>query len=218
MATRKKTVADECTALLRRHDTLSNLRKSHLGVYIGSLTERFASIDYALQQIRRRFASTTDDVRPFQTPAQERDFYVNCFWSFSYSVFDILAHVVNTVHRRIAAERDVSFLRSKSAFPPPIRNRMDRISRRWYFIRLRSFRQCCLHRRTVCVQDTTTTKSISMPYVGSTATTGTLTVAFLCDSTEDMKPKFNAKRNLLKECETMRTEIENDVRSVLQKV
>ena len=216
MATRKKTVADECTALLRRHDGLSNLRKSHLRVYVGSLTERLASIDHALQQITRRFVSTTDDIRPFQTPAQERDFYVNCFWAFSYSVFDILAHVINAVHRRILAERDVSFLRSKSAFSDAIRNEMDRISRRPYFIRLRNYRQCCLHRRTVCVQDTVTTKSISMPY--ATATTDILTVAFLCDSTEDMKPKFNAERILLKECEKIRTEIENDVRSVLERV
>lgn len=218
MATRKTVTDDEYEDLLGRHPALSNLRKSRLRVYMGSLKERFASIDYALQQIKRRFASTTEDIRPFETPAQELEFYVTCFWAFSYSVFDILAQVINAVERAIADESKVSFLGSKSDFSDAMKNEIERISRREYFKRLRRYRQCCLHRRTVGIMRTVTTKSISLAYAASTTTTETLTIALLCDSTEDMKPKYTLKRDLLKECERIRTEIENDVRSVLQRV
>lgn len=186
MPRRRKTLSEQCESLLRRHDRLASRTKGRLRVYVTSLLERFLSMDYSLSELQRliRLATqpTTEDCAPFKNYKQKREFYANCFWAFSYSIFDILSHIVNTLHPAVKDESRVSFVkagkgykslpkdaRGDSEIPEKLRTKLGTITRRNYFKRLAGYRQCCLHRRAVCVFEEERKLSVSEAYFDSTA-------------------------------------------------
>lgn len=229
----RKTLPEECHGFLKRHDRLASRRKRNLKVYLASLEERFASIDYSLIELRRLAGlsgqSTTDTHHPFEDHRQKRDFYASCFWTFAYSVFDVLAHIVNAVHPAVTDESKVSFLRASHgynklqprdrgqvAIPNGIQDQIRKTTNRQYFKRLAAYRQCCLHRRAVCVAEQSTEVSVSIPYVGSTAKLEPSVVTWICDDPADLVAKFAKRRQLEVECETIQKGAEDDVRKILR--
>lgn len=184
MAKRGKTFSEVCESLIKRHNSLASRSRGRLDVYVASLRERFASMDYSLREVQRLIKvathPTTEDYGPFKDYKQKRDFYANSFWSFSYSVFDILAHIVNTLHPAVTDESKVSFLpagkgykslpsnaRGKCEIPESLRTKLARIATHTYFKRLARYRQCCLHRRAVCSKEKVTEETVSSAYATS---------------------------------------------------
>lgn len=233
MPRHRKTLAEECHSLLKRHDTLPPRGKQRFSVYIASLVERFVSLDHSLNELRSLTGiaaqSTTETSHPFEDFRQRRDFYASCYWAFAYSVFDILAHIVNTVHPAVTDESKVSFLhaslgynklgplyRGQVTIPIGIQDQLKKTTNRQYFKRLAAYRQCSLHRRAVCVAEELTKVSVSIPYVGSTSKLDPSVVTWICDDPDDMVAKFTKKRKLEAECETIRTGVEEDVRKILR--
>lgn len=236
---RTKTLQEECEILLKRHKAPADSKEDRLGIYIRTLLGRFSSVDYSLtelQQFTHLIASatkstTTENYAPFKNYEHKRDFYVDCFWSFSYSVFDILSHIVNMIHPavKLTEESKVSFAgagqgytklekvaRGPSEIPDKVRETMTKIRNRPYFKRLGRYRQCCLHRRAVCVRDEWQTVSYSMPYPTTTSKDESRIVSLICDDPDDMVPSFDKKRSLGDECAAIRKGIEEDVRKVIQ--
>lgn len=225
----KQILQEECDSLLRRSNTLAERRQAYLKIYVRSLSERFVSIDYSLNEVRRLSEPTgsTESSNQFQDHDQRRDFYLNCFWAFGYSAFDILAHIINTVHHAVKDESKVSFGRAahgydtitpktfhgKEEIPANILTKLKRTTNKFYFKRLAGYRQCCLHRRAVCLQTQTT--RVSFSYADSTSAGGCEHLTSICDDLDDMRPKFTNNTLLDKTCQTIRDGIENDITEIL---
>jgi hypothetical protein len=188
-------------------------------------------MDYALAQVRsftdEGIADTSEQFAPFTDYKQKRDFYADAFWTFAYSLFDIAAHAINVIHPMVTDESLVSFRRAANeynnvnawcrvaggALPSPLLAELERIDKATRFVRLSAYRQCCLHRRAVCLRDTEQT--VSDVYAETTPVTRLLLDTLVCDSVKDLRPKFTLTRRLEKECQTMRGLVEDSIRTVL---
>lgn len=232
MPKRRKTVDDECEALLQRAaNSLSTRRTKHLEIYLRSLTQRLKELDYSLEELNSRLRATTESTGDSLSRQEKRDFYSSSLWAFAYSLFDILAHVVNVVYPIVSDESKVSFfgavngynrlsakVRTSESLPSKLTARLRKITNRQYFKRLRSYRQCCLHRRAVCVEETVTTTTVSLPYADTTSRQASCVNTVLCDDPNDMKPRFTKMRDLQRECETIRNTVREDVADALRLV
>ena len=237
MAPRRKTFHEECQNLLKRYDGLDPGERERLQVYVTTLEERLGSVDYALSELHEAmypsFPSATWllDVTETGSGARQneitqggekkRDFFANHFWAFTYSIFDVLAHIVNTVHPVVRDESEVSFSMASKAYkgisskigtmPDDILDCFKATTRRMYFKRLRKYRHCCLHRRSVCIFGGSATLKPSPGYDGSTSEIE-IPVFWICDDpNEIIHPKCDKHRNLESECKRIRTGVEEDV-------
>ena len=233
MPKRKKSLSEECESLINRQATLGSRKKHNLSIYVASLAERFASMDYALAELckycRLPGQSTTESYNPFVDHQQKRDFYANCFWAFGYSAFDVVAHVVNLIHPVVKDETQVSFVRAAYGYgsiskaqltgdplPGPVLTKIKKTTEKRYFKRLKSYRQCSLHRRAVCVCEEMTKVSLSVPYAGSKAEVEPRVVTWICDDPDKMTPKFSLKRRLEDEAGKLRSSIETDITEMVR--
>lgn len=232
MPRRKKTLRDESDALLDRHRSLPATRRKQLRVYVESLNERIISLRYAFAQAQRYSEGppTTETYAPFSDRPQKRDFYTNAFWAFSYSCLDILAHVVNMIHPLVNDESKIGFnwaaknykdLPKKyqgqaTSIPAQTVDVMAKIAKSRYFARLSRYRQCCLHRRAVCIMEETTTRKLSTAYTESTAPHESPIVALICDDPDNIKPKFDKKRSIDGECQNLLDFVEEKAKAILR--
>ncbi len=232
MPKRRRTVDDECAELLQRAANSLGIRSNrNLRIYLGSLTQRLKELDYALEELNSCLRATTESTGEGLSRQEKRDFYSSCLWAFAYSLFDILAHVVNVVHPIVSDESKVSFLgavngynfvpakaKTSGSLPRGLTARLHKIANRQYFKRLRTYRQCCLHRRAVCVEETVTTTTRSLPYADTTSGEDPRVKTVLCDDPNDMKPRFTKVRDLERESETIRNTVREDVADALRLV
>jgi hypothetical protein len=230
MAKHRKTLDEEAAALEERvAEIVSSRRKTYLRIYLASLMQRLKEVDYASERLGSLSSRTTESSAEGLTRQAKRDFYANCFWALAYSVLDILAHVVNTVHRVVTDESKVSFLaaahsysrvppraKTSGSLPVKLTSRRQKIENRQYFKRLQAYRQCCLHRRAVCVSETVTTTTVSMAYADTTSGQEPVIKTVLCDDPNDMKPKFAKGRDLENECATVGKTLREDITTVLR--
>jgi hypothetical protein len=230
MPRHRKRVDEEAAALEQRAATvIRNRRKAHLRVYVGSLIQRLKEVDYASERLQSLSTETTESTAQGLNRRAKCDFYANCFWALAYSVLDIVAHVINTVHPIVTDESKVSFLgaahgynrvstraRTSGSLPLKLTSRLQKIANRPYFKRLQAYRQCCLHRRAVCVSETVTTTTVTVAYADTTSGQAPLIKTVLCDDPNDMKPKFAKGRDLEKECATVRKSLREDIATVLR--
>lgn len=229
MSGRKKTIRETADALLGHYKkSLSAPDTDALRTYIESLTQRFASMEYALEQIRavaRAEATTTVSYDPFENFRQKHEFYTDAFWTFGYSLFDITAHVMNIIHPLQDEESKVAFGRAlftvspeykgaKTPYSTKLNNRLKTIYKNRHFNRLKGYRQCCLHRRAVAVKDDISISSVSHPYSHTTVPT-TIIESTICDDVDALTPKFKKGRQLDLECDEIRDFIEDNVRAIL---
>lgn len=229
----KKTLQDECIALLDRYSHLSNRQKGYLRIYVKSLIERITAMDYSYDVLSRLIGTqallTTVSFAPFEDHGQKRNHYANCFWASAYSVFDIFSHVINTIYPSVIDESWVSFNGAVHGYnqipnkaqgmvqiPPRVMTKLLKTSKTQYFNRLAAYRQCSMHRREVCVFEESTTVSISNAYVGSTVEFKPNVVTWICDNPDDKIPKFKKKRCLQDECSKIRDRIEEDIRKIIR--
>lgn len=225
-----RTIQDELAGLASRHATLSKPQKTRLGIYVGSLRARLIEIQYASKQINRLSISSTEEPEPFEDVGGKREFYANCFWALSYSAYDILAHIVNVIHRKITNERYVSFGKlatnysgspnqhtdSAIAIPQDAIDAAKRIRNRQHFKRLDGYRHTYLHRRGVCLKDSITTEKLSTAYQNSTDPQPVNLITLVCDDPDELSPKFDKQRKLCVECDTIYRELVEDLKSILR--
>lgn len=233
MTTGRDDLSAACKALLRRKRWKDAERTTRLEVYSKSLVQRFKAIQYAYGEIRGMTGSViglaTGTTQSIPDPAERLGFYANGFWAFAYSLFDILANVINVVHPMSVDESKVSFVQAvkdykdltakyrstRKQLPAPLVNRLQAVIRSGTFQRLEKYRQCCLHRREVCLGQGTTPQIVSSPYVGTTAINEPETVLLICDDPQAMRPQFSRQRQLLDECEAVGKFVKNELISIL---
>lgn len=174
-------------------------------------------------------ACTTATAKIIPDPTEQIGFYANAFWAFAYSLFDILANVINVVHPVSQSESKVSFAQaakdykdlttvhrgSRKQLPPLLVKRLQTVVGNSTFKRLSVYRQCCLHRREVCLGQGTTPQIVSEPYVGTTAIDEPEIVLLVCDNPDVLDPKFSSQRQLLDECEVVGKFVKTELVTIL---
>lgn len=232
MPPQKKTLRDESNALLARHNSFLPRRKNRLHVYVESLNERIVATRYALEQAQcySGDVATTETYSPFSDRKEKRAFYTNAFWSFAYSNFDILAHILNMVHPVVKEESQIGFMRAADNYatlatkyrdsirylPVPLIKKLSTITNSNFFKRLSKYRQCCLHRRAVCIREKTTTLEVSAVYEHSSAPNESQVIAWICDDPADPIPKWTLNRILDDECQTLLKYVEEQMKDILK--
>ena len=104
---------------------------------------------------------------------------------------------------------------ARKQLPAALVTQLQAVIRIGTFKRLSHYRQCCLHRREVCLGQGTTPKIVSSPYVGTTAIDKPETVLLVCDDPHAIRPEFTSQRQLLDECEAVGKFVKKELITIL---
>lgn len=233
----EETIADVCKALRgRKRWQNAPDRRKRLQVYSESLSERFVFIQHSFVKMRQaatEVVSQTKGTSDAILDSEERlAFYANSFWAFAYSMFDILANVINVVHRRCKDESRVSFKKAATDYedlrecqrgpckklPVNLLRRIERVTANETFERLSQYRHCCLHRRAVWLGRGKAPRDLRGPYApDSTAINQESDVILVSDDPEEMgDPASKPNRNLSVECEKIGTFVKTELIAILK--
>ncbi len=140
-------------------------------------------------------------------------FYIDSFFAFLYSSFDVIAQVINQKLKMAIDEQQVHFKRVKRELEQnhqgtKLQQILSKLLATNFFINLERYRNCSTHRRQIYIESKTTTRSGTPGY----SVSGPLTIIerLLCDNPLAIKPKLSQKRELMTYCSKMlkRAEIE----------
>jgi len=178
-------------------------------IYVNGLYGKLENAEYALNKIKE----ITQDTIPTEANMQEIDpkvhFYVDSFFAFLYSCFDVLAQILNQnyedLRRLQLEEKEISFTKilstiKKKKLKLPINTDLENIILSKYFKNLAKYRNCSTHRHQIYIKKEQNTIAETAGY---TSTTGQLPVVqwIICDDpfTLDLKtetPSIKQKRDL----------------------
>jgi len=186
-----------------------------IGLYSSGVKAKIKNADYALSKIME-LSSQSDD----STTSTEQDFlisdklhfYVDSFFAFLYSAFDIISHVINQKYGIGLNEKEVSFDRVKRFFTSNhqghrIQLLLDKISRKKYFKNLDKFRNCSTHRRQIYIRTITETGTPGY------STSGNVLVVrrVICDDPLSLNPKIRQNRELIEYCANMLDKVKSEI-------
>jgi len=188
---------------------------SRIALYSSGVVAKIKNAEYALSKIRE-LSSQSDNV----TTSTEQDFfisekmqfYVDSFFAFLYSAFDIISHVINQKYRMGLNEKEVSFdkvKRNLNSNPQGnnIQILFDKASKKKYFKNLDKFRNCSTHRREIYIK--TTTETATPGY----STSGNIPIVrrVLCDDPLSLNPKTKQNRELVDYCTDMLDKVKSEI-------
>lgn len=137
-------------------------RLDNINLYAEGLKGKILQANIALGQLREmcRPVPTTMPPQEDFSSSQEQElvqFYCDAFWAFLYSSLDVLAHIINQVRCLGVDEREVSIkgiherLRATEN-GTALQVRVDKLVRSRPFLNVERYRNCCLHRRQICIE------------------------------------------------------------------
>lgn len=180
---------------------------------------KHAEIAYEMiRDLTFRIESSTDSTLPEPFSIQEKThFYVDSFFAFLYSAFDVVSHVVNAKYKLGMSERKTSFDSvnrelSKNKNGTAIQLLYGKISRKQYFLALDKYRNCSTHRRQIYIKTIRTTVTTTPGYDASTTMQGTQNI--LCDNPLSLKPKISKNRELIFYCGEMLRSVMDEVENI----
>lgn len=178
-------------------------------IYINGLYGKLENAEYALNKIKE----ITQETKSTETNLQEIDpeihFYVDSFFAFLYSCFDVLAQILNQnyedLRRLDFEEKNISFKKilctiQNQDIMLPIRADLENIVLSNYFKNLAKYRNCSTHRHQIYIKKE---QNLIAETAGYSSTTGELPVVqwIICDDpfVIDLKtnaPSIKQKRDL----------------------
>ena len=192
----------------------SRLISNRIPLYSEGVKAKLRNAEYALSMIvdlspQSDSASTSSD-QDFCI-SDKIHFYVDSFFAFLYSAFDVISQVINQKRRLGIDERRVSFSGLKSELPHGdlLKNLVDAISNKNFFKNLEKYRNCSTHRRQIFMKTET---SIIRGTPGYT-TTGDLTRVkrVLCDDPFSLSPTLNQDRDVIGYCSTIFEKVKSEI-------
>lgn len=178
-------------------------RRKMIKLYGEGLKAKARQVDFALQNLTAlenlADESTTNTEVEEGSYQSQVEFYCDSFWAFLYACLDVLGQVVNQGMKLGRDEESVSFKKIAKHLKDnhvglPAQIAFAKCLRSHPFTNLAAYRQCSLHRRHICFEETTTRTSMQAGYQSDTGG-GSLTVArCLCDNPRDTKPKMTRHR------------------------
>lgn len=135
-------------------------KKKKIKVYSEGVKTKLLNAEYSFKKIKELdseteyYGDTTAEVT--FTIDDKIQFYVESFFAFLYSVFDVVSHVINQKYTFFNDERKVKFKRTIEELERinsnnPLTISLKRISRLRYFKALDDYRNCATHRRDIFI-------------------------------------------------------------------
>jgi hypothetical protein len=160
--------------------------------------------EYSLEMIRELSTQTVYTTTTESTNYTVNDklaFFVDSFFAFLYSTFDITSQVVNQKLRLKIDEKQVIFkevnkkLTNKHSGKPTQRV-YKTLSNSRKFKRLHKYRNCSTHRREICIKEGVQIESVTPCYSSS----GPLMAVkrLICDDPYSLNPSFDENHELVK--------------------
>ena len=182
-----------------------------IDLYSHGLIAKLKEAEYALSRLRE-LAPKAGPVVEEQVP-----FYVDAFFAFIYSAFDVLGEVVNQTQSLGLSERDASFKSvlselTTNAPATPLSAQIATLRNHKHFKKLDEYRNCSTHRRQIYIRREEVTVSGTPGY----ALTGAVTTVerFICTNPLNTKPKIDKRRRLVPYCEQMLKWVKTEIRKL----
>lgn len=202
-------VYDDITAMSDRLVAANLGRISNLiRLYSKGVEAKLSQAEYALE-ILNDICSPTESIHfqddPNFSVQDKMHFYLDSFFAFLYSTFDVISQIVNQQMGLQIDERFVSFKRVSNALNnnhsgTQTQIIFSKIRNSHFFKRLDKYRNCSTHRRQIYIESRST-QIIGTP---GYATTGNIDVTthYLCDDPYKLNPKTGHNRELIAYCES----------------
>lgn len=185
-------------------------------LYSQGVKTKLRNAEFALTMLRNLAGQSDDSIYiPGFTVLDSIHFYIDSFFAFLYSSFDVIAQIINQKLNMAIDEQQVSFKRVKSKLDQNYQGTIlqqicFKLLATTFFINLERYRNCSTHRRQIYIESKTTTRSGTPGY----SVSGPLTIIerLLCDNPLILKPKLSQKKELIIYCSKMlkRAKIEID--------
>lgn len=182
--------------------------------------------EFALKMITDSNAMNDDSMNmsyPNVFPAKDRRyFYVDAFFAFLYSAFDIVSHVINSKCRLHMKENQIKFCSineklGKKKKGTKIQALYNKISAKRYFKELKKYRNCSTHRRQIYLETRSETLVDSTQGYDASAEL-TINRTFICDDPLSLNPKINKNRELEKYCSSMLKKVMQEIERIYQTI
>lgn len=148
-------------------------------------------------------------------------FFVDSFFAFSYSSYDVLAQVINQKLQLGLNEYQVSIKRIKnhinSTSNLSLYNKIEDLLKKNHFKNLDKYRNCSTHRRQIYLETKTILVS-GTPGYSSTSLNTTSITRVLCDDPITLTPKITQGRELIAYSTNMFNKIKDDIISILKEM
>ncbi len=153
-------------------------------------------------------------------------FYLDSFFVFLYSLYDILAQIINLCYSQLnEKEKDVTFLDIKDIFEEKqidsdLLKKLRDITKDDIFCNIMHYRHCAIHRRRIYIEKRSKLerKSGDNEYISNN-----IKISFdwlICDDPYELNPKTNKNREIVTYCKKayyFTTNILNEVFDILKR-
>lgn len=184
-------------------------------LYSSGVSAKLRNSEYALFMLSALAPEVPSSTSTAQFTAHERiQFYVDSFFAFLYSTFDVIAQVVNQKLKLGLDERGVSFKSVKNVLDQlhagtPIQQIFTSIINSPFFKNLDKYRNCSTHRRQIYIKSETV-QTLETP--GYNVTQPIPKVAhILCDDPLALRPTIRQNREMLAYCSKIITRVKKEI-------
>ena len=211
---------DICKVIKKLLPSINNSRiHRKIRIYVNGLYGKLENAEFALSKIEEIISETkvydaSSEIEP------EIYFYVDSFFAFLYSCFDVLAQILNQYFNLNQNEKNVYFkniIKSRVIKRENLAlyNELDRIVfRKRYFKNLEKYRNCSTHRRQIYIQREIT-RTAEPPGYSITAEITRITW-IICDDPLMLKPSIIQKRPLYEYSFKICEDVKKDINTIIK--
>ena len=200
----------------------SGVKIRKIKIYINGLYGKFENAEYALDKIKEitQETGTYSAYKPEIDP--EIHFYVDSFFAFLYSCFDVLAQILNQYYEELNRlnfkEKQISFKRilyeiKDNQLNLPVNAEFEKVVSSRYFRNLDKYRNCSTHKHQIYIERQQTTVSVTSGYTF----TGELPTIqwIICDDPLKLKPSIKQRRDLYNFSKRMYDNIKEKIENII---
>ena len=198
--------------------------KQKILLYSNGISAKLSNAEYSHANLMklRDYPDNYNITDDLDVPAGDRiHFYVDSFFAFLYSSFDVTAQVINQKHRLGVDENRVSIKRIKSEIDAklpthPLHKTLDDLLKSKYFKNLDRYRNCSTHRRQIYLKTTTMLVSETPGYSSTAKLTSVQRV--LCDDPLSLNPSINQNRELINYSRDLLEKVKREIILILKNI
>lgn len=218
-------VFDDISAMPDRLSQVeSETIKKCINLYSSGVSAKLKNAEYSFERLKKLSPindETSSSTEIDFTLDEKIQFYVDAFFAFLYSSFDVIAHVINQKYHLRVDERSVSFnsIRTKIdsiSSATQIKSVIDTIKRSRYFKNLDKYRNCSTHRRQIYIRSASVTIYETPGY--SATDNLTHVQRFICDDPLTLHPTISQKRELISYCEDVLEKVKLAISKIAENI
>ena len=206
-----KSVDEALSVLVTRAATrLSKRRLDTLRIYTEGVKDKLRQSERALANIKQ-ITQGSIGVVPDAEREVEIAFMIDAYFAFARAAYDVMGQWINQASELGLDERSVAFRAVADALGkdprwPALAAVLRKIRKSNYFCQLDDYRNCCLHRRSICLKSQSTKSKLTAGY----KTTGPVVHERfeLCDAPLALNVKFGRQLEVSSYCESMLSHVE----------